>query len=425
MDKDFLSHQADRKMWKRFDKIPDSKIWEVRNAQREKLINYIKSRLKKAAISRYENPKIISEVEEKLQPDILTVGFARRFATYKRALLLCRDLDRLAAIVNDEEKPVQLLFAGKAHPNDRAGQDLIKRIVEISKMPEFLGRVIFLQNYDIDLAKKLIRGVDIWLNTPTRPMEASGTSGEKAVMNGALHFSVLDGWWAEGYRPGAGWALPEEKAYDNQEFQDEMDAETIYALFENEITDAYYTRNKAGVPADWIRIIKKSVVEVAPEFTMNRMLTDYEEKYYNLLFDRTERMKLNDYQLARDISVWKKHITRSWNNIRVISFKHPDISRESVTIGAPYQTQVELDLNGLLPEEVGVELVIREYDPDNQRDSKSLCKELIPGKQENGKVTYSGEVTPNRPGAFNYGIRIFPKNPDLPHRQDFALVKWI
>ena len=425
IDEDFLSKQDDRKMWKKFEKIADSKIWNIRTAQRGKLVSYIKERLKIASINRYENPRIINEVEEKLRPDVLTVGFARRFATYKRAQLLFRDLKRLSLIVNDPDKPVQFIFAGKAHPNDKAGQDLIKRIVEISKMPEFLGKVIFLQNYDISLAQKLIQGVDIWLNTPTRPMEASGTSGEKAVMNGGLHFSVLDGWWAEGYKPGAGWALPEEKAYDNQEFQDEMDAETIYTLFENEITTKFYSTIKAGVPTEWIRIIKKSVTEVAPEFTMNRMLIDYEEKFYNPLYERTTKIKSNNYQLARDISIWKKHIARSWNNIRVISYKHPDISRESVTIGQPYEAQVVLNLNGLLPEEIGVELVTREFDPDDKWISESLSQELIPGKHGNGKVIYTGEITPLKPGVFKYGLRIFPKNPDLPHRQDFALVKWI
>jgi phosphorylase/glycogen(starch) synthase len=425
IDEDFLSKQDDRKMWSKFNKINDATIWNVRSAQRERLVTYIKERLRTAYISRYENPKIISEVEENLRPDVLTVGFARRFATYKRAHLLFRDLERLSGIVNDPEKPVQFLFAGKAHPNDKAGQDLIKRIVEIAKMPEFLGKVIFLQNYDIALAQQLIRGVDIWLNTPTRPLEASGTSGEKVVMNGGLHLSVLDGWWAEGYRPGAGWALPEEKSYDNQEFQDELDAETIYALFENEITAKFYSRNKAGIPVDWIRIIKKSVAEVAPEFTMNRMLIDYENKFYQPLFERTKKIKSEDYQLAKDISLWKKHMTRSWNKIRVISYTHPDISREAVTLGQPYESQVVLDLNGLLTEEIGVELVIREFDADDQWTTESLAQELMPGTPENGRVTYTCKVTPPKPGVFKYGIRIFPKNPVLPHRQDFALVKWI
>jgi alpha-glucan phosphorylase-like protein len=207
-------------------------IWDLRNQQREKLIGFIKGRLKIAMVKRLENPRLIMEAEEKLRGDILTIGFARRFATYKRANLLFRDPERLADIVNHEGKPVQFVFAGKAHPRDKAGQDLIRVIVEMSKRPEFIGRIIYLQNYDINLAQKLVQGVDIWLNTPTRPLEASGTSGMKVVMNGGLHFSVLDGWWAEGYVEGAGWAIPEERTYDNQDYQDELDAETIYTLLE-------------------------------------------------------------------------------------------------------------------------------------------------------------------------------------------------
>jgi alpha-glucan phosphorylase-like protein len=425
LDDDFLSRQYERDIWKRIYKVSDEFIWELRNQQRERLIDFIKSRLKNAMVKRLENPRIMMQAEEKFRGDILTIGFARRFASYKRAHLLFRDPERLAAIVNDQDKPVQFVFAGKAHPRDKAGQDLIRMVVEMSKRPEFIGRIIFLQNYDISLAQKLVQGMDIWLNTPTRPLEASGTSGQKVVMNGGLHFSVLDGWWAEGYVEGAGWAINEERTYDNQEYQDELDAETIYTLLEDEITPAFYTRNKEGIPEGWIQYIKKSIAEIAPNFTMNRMLIDYERKYYLKLYDRSLKMRVNDFQLAKEIAKWKKQIALSWNDVKVISFRHPDISGESVTLGGAYETEVVLDLNRLLPGEIGVEVVIRNFGPGEQCKNQTCSIELKLHRTQNGTAIYTGTITPVKPGVFEYGIRIFPKHENLPHRQDFALVKWV
>ena len=425
LDNDFISRQYERDIWKKIYKVPDEHIWDLRNHQREKLIEFIKSRLKNAMVKRLENPRIMMEAEEKFRADILTIGFARRFATYKRAHLLFRDPERLEALVNNEDRPVQFVFAGKAHPKDKAGQDLIRMVVEMSKRHEFIGRIIFLQNYDISLAQKLVQGMDIWLNTPTRPLEASGTSGQKVIMNGGLHFSVLDGWWAEGYVEGAGWAIPEERTYDNQDYQDELDAETIYTLLEDEIAPAFYTRNKEGVPETWIQYIKKSIAEIAPSFTMNRMLIDYEQKYYQKLYQRSLKMQTNDFQLARDLARWKKQITRSWNGLKVLSFQHPDIARESVTLGEVYETGVVLDLNGLSPDDIGVEVVIRNFGPDDHCKNQTCSIELKLHNIQDGTAVYSGTITPVKPGVFEYGIRIFPKHKELPHRQDFALVKWV
>jgi phosphorylase/glycogen(starch) synthase len=421
---DFLEHQSDIKRWQKIYEVDDSEIWELRNRLRDKMIQYIKSRLKRAMVKRLEDPRIIMEMEENLSSEALTIGFARRFATYKRANLLFRDLDRLAGIVNDPEKPVQFIFAGKAHPNDKAGQDLIKFIVETSKRPELIGKILFLQNYDISLAQKLVQGVDIWLNTPTRPLEASGTSGEKAVMNGCLHFSVLDGWWAEGYREGAGWALPEERSYENQHYQDELDAETIYSLLENDITRMFYERNAHNVPTEWVRYIKNSIAQVAPAFTMNRMLIDYEEKFYNKLHERAQKMKANDLALIRDLSSWKRFVLRNWSGISIVGFKHPDVSREVVTLGDAYTAEIVLELDELAPSDIGVEIVIPDFGCSDDQETMTFSKEFELVRQENGQAFYSVEVTPARPGVLDYGIRIFPKHENLPHRQDFALVKW-
>ncbi|KPL12095.1 MAG: alpha-glucan phosphorylase [Bacteroides sp. SM23_62] len=421
---DFVEHQYDLQRWQKIYEVDEKEIWDLRNSLRDKMIQHVKSRIKKAAVKRLEDPRIIMEVEEKLSSDVLTIGFARRFATYKRANLLFRDPERLARIINDPEKPVQFIFAGKAHPNDKAGQELIKFIIEKSKQPEFIGRIMFLQNYDISLAQKLVQGVDIWLNTPTRPLEASGTSGEKAVMNGCLHFSVLDGWWAEGYREGAGWALPEERTYENQPYQDELDAETIYTLLEDEITNMFYKRRTNDVPLEWIRTIKNSIAQVAPNFTMNRMFRDYEEKFYHKLHERSQKMKADDLAMVRDLSSWKRFILRHWDGINIVGFRHPDVSRDVVSLGDTYSAEVVLELNELDPSDIGVEIVIPDFSMGDDEETITFSKEFELVKQENGQSFFSIEVTPARSGVLNYGIRIFPRNVNLPHRQDFALVKW-
>ena len=280
---EFRTHHYDKSCFEGIYKVPDAEIWKVRTALRKRLIDEIKERLSDPAATNHYSPKQIVTIKDTLRDDVLTIGFARRFATYKRAHLLFRDLDRLNEIVNDPDRPVQFIFAGKAHPADKAGQDLIKMIVDVSKMDRFIGRIVFVPDYDITLAKYLVQGVDVWMNNPTRPQEASGTSGEKASMNGVMHFSVLDGWWVEGYRPGAGWALPMERTYDDQNYQDELDAATIYATIENEIAPAFYNVDADGRSSEWIEFIKNTVAQVACNFTTNRMLTDYINQYYVLL----------------------------------------------------------------------------------------------------------------------------------------------
>ena len=258
--------------------------------------------------------------------------------------------------------PVQLLFAGKAHPNDKAGQELIRKIVEFSTDSRFIGRVVFLENYEIPLAKRLLHGVDIWLNTPTRPLEASGTSGEKAVMNGVLHFSVLDGWWAEGYKPGAGWALQTGTFYENQDFQDQLDAETIYNMLENEMHPLFYKRDVRGIPVGWVNMIQKSISEVAPEFTMNRMLRDYIDKFYARLYNRSLKLRENEYHMAARLAHWKRRILNAWSQIEVVNVVYPDTNRQNITVGNKYASEVVLDLKTLSPSEIGIEYITGDID---------------------------------------------------------------
>ena len=274
-DKDFMKDQSNESIWEAIFDVSDEEIWKTRMELKTKLIHYIREKFRDSWLKNQGDPSRVISLMDKINPNALLIGFGRRFATYKRAHLLFTDLDRLAKIVNNPHYPVQFLYTGKAHPADGAGQGLIKKIYEISQRPEFLGKIIFLENYDMQLARRLVSGVDIWMNTPTRPLEASGTSGEKALMNGVLNLSVLDGWWLEGYREGAGWALTEKRTYDNQAYQDQLDAATIYSLLENEILPLYYARNSKGYSAGWVKTIKNSIAHIAPHYTMKRQLDDY------------------------------------------------------------------------------------------------------------------------------------------------------
>jgi len=416
----FFMDQTNVDYWNKIYNVQDEKIWEIKQTLRSRLIDNIKERFMDNLLKRYEDPKQIVKITEKLDDNILTVAFARRFATYKRAHLLFKNIDRLAKIVNNPEKPVQFVFAGKAHPHDKNGQELIKMIISISKRPEFIGKIIFLQNYDINMAKKLVQGVDIWLNTPTRPLEASGTSGEKAVMNGTLHFSVLDGWWVEGYQEEAGWALPQERSFDNQEYQDELDAETIYSTFENEIIPAFYNRNNRGIPTDWVGYIKNSIAHVAPKFTTRRMITDYFERFYNKLYGRSSTLLENDFEIPKKIAAWKKRVARSWDNIEVISCNFADNFSDIYQVGKKYSAEVVLDLKELSPDEIGVEVIITE--------NKQILIDKIEfelSKNSNGKTYYNAEIIPTKPGSYTYGFRVFPKHPELAHRQDFRYLRWV
>ena len=322
---EFKTHHYDKSCFDGVYKISDEAVWNIRLALKKRLVEAVKERLSDPVASSHYSPRQVVTIKQTLRDDVLTIGFARRFATYKRAHLLFRDLDRLDEIVNNPERPVQFLFAGKAHPADKAGQDLIKRIVEISKQDRFIGKIIFVPNYDISIAKLLVQGVDVWMNNPTRPLEASGTSGEKASMNGVMHFSVLDGWWVEGYKKGAGWALPMERSYDDQNFQDELDAATIYGIIENEIAPAFYNVSKStGRSEEWIEFIKNTIAQVACNFTTNRMLSDYVNQYYVPESARVAALSTDNYSEAKAIAAWKRHMRAEWNGIEVLSIVRPE-----------------------------------------------------------------------------------------------------
>lgn len=420
----FEEDQSNPEFWAKIQDVDDDVIWKIRVEQKKKLTDYLNDRLYNEMTRRNENPKLIFKMREASRNEALTIGFARRFATYKRAHLLFSNPDRLSKIVNNSKKPVRFIFAGKAHPKDKAGQDLIKAIYEMSKTPEFLGKIFFVENYDIELAQYLVSGVDIWLNTPTRPLEASGTSGEKAVMNGVVNFSVLDGWWAEGYRPEAGWALKEESTYEDSHFQDELDAETIYTMLEEEIIPLFYDVNSKKVPERWISYIKNTISEIAPHFTMKRQLDDYIRLYYDPLFERSAKMATGNFELARHMASWKRHVTREWDNIQVVSLNLPDSTQKPLILGESFQAEIVLDLAELSPEDIGIEILFGKKVNDEVKEP-IFIREMLLTKADRNIATYTSDIPFNQAGVYDFTLRLFPKNPELPHRQDFSIVKWI
>jgi len=422
--KDFYADQSNMKIWQKVYDIPDKEIWDTRMHMKNRLVEFIRDQFRENWLKNQGDPSRIVSILESINPNALIIGFGRRFATYKRAHLLFTDLERLERIVNDPARPVQFLFTGKAHPADGGGQGLIKRIVEISRMPQFIGKVIFLENYDMRLAKRLVSGVDIWLNTPTRPLEASGTSGEKAQMNGVLNFSVLDGWWLEGYVKGAGWALTEKRTYENQEHQDQLDAATIYSMLENEIVPLYFAKNTKGYSPEWVQVIKNSIAKITPRYTTKRMIDDYIEKFYTKLASRSAILKDNNYAKAKDIVAWKEKISQAWNDIQVVSVDIPEKLLHSPQVGEDYNLNVVIDVNGLNEKGIGIELVVTKYGKNN-KELLSDVEELKLVKTEGSKLFFNIDYQMNNAGTFKYSFRMFPKNEDLPHRQDFCFVRWI
>lgn len=422
-NENFLYDQSNPKIWEAIYNVPDEEIWKTRVTMKNKLVDYIRKQFRETWLKNQGDPSRIVSLLDKINPNALLIGFGRRFATYKRAHLLFTDLERLSKIVNNPDYPVQFLFTGKAHPHDGAGQGLIKRIVEISQRPEFLGKIIFLENYDMQLACRLVSGVDIWLNTPTRPLEASGTSGEKALMNGVLNFSVLDGWWLEGYREGAGWALTEKRTYQNQEHQDQLDAATIYSILETEILPLYYARNKKGYSEGWIRSVKNSIAQIAPHYTMKRQLDDYYSKFYCKEAKRFKELSANDNAKAKEIAAWKEEVVAKWDSIEIVSKdREADIAQGDIESGKEYTITIVVDEKGL-NDAVGLELVTTYTTPEGKQHVYSV-EPFSVVKKEGDLYTFQAKHSLSNAGSFKVSYRMFPKNPDLPHRQDFCYVRW-
>lgn len=420
----FFSDQSNPEIWKNIYNVSDGELWDLRMHLKKKLVDYIQEEFKDGWLKNQAAPSRIMNMLEEVNPNALLIGFSRRFATYKRAHLLFTDLDRLSRIVNNPKYPVQFIFAGKAHPADGGGQGLIKQIVEISRRPEFLGKIIFLENYDMRLAKRLVSGVDIWLNTPTRAQEASGTSGEKAEMNGVLNLSVLDGWWYEGYKEGAGWAVTDERTYDNQAYQDELDASTIYSLLENEIVPLYYAHDSQGYSHEWLQYIRKSMAEIAPHFTTKRMMDDYFDRFYSKLAKRSHLLQEDNYAKAKEIVKWKLDVASKWNKLEVVKVEFNPNQKVNFNGNTELYGQVVIDRKDLSCD-LGVECVVVDHDTMNNQPQFAESYEFDLVKTEGSLLYFESRKALNDPGMRQYGLRVFPKNADLPHRMDFAYMRWI
>ncbi|WP_308223860.1 alpha-glucan family phosphorylase [uncultured Prevotella sp.] len=420
-DKNYIYDQSNESLWHAIYNVPDAEIWETRMALKKKLVDYIREKFAATWLKNQGDPSRVVTLLESITPNALYIGFCRRFATYKRAHLLFTDLERLSKIVNNPERPVKFIFSGKAHPADGAGQGLIKRIFEISQRPEFLGKIIFLEDYDMELARRLVSGVDIWMNTPTRPLEASGTSGEKAEMNGVVNLSVLDGWWVEGYREGAGWALKQERTYQNQGYQDQLDAATIYSLLENDILPLFYNRNEQGYSEGWIKTIKNSIATIAPHYTMKRQLDDYYDKFYTKQAANFKKLAANNNRLAKELAAWKETVAQRWDSIRVVS--KDDSMLYSAETGKKYTLRYVIDEQGL-NDAIGLELVSIKTGRDGEEHIFSK-REFEVVAHEGNNYTFEATFEPDVAGSFKSCVRMYPKNENLVYREDFCYVKWL
>ncbi len=417
----FADDMSNPVYWEKIKQASDSEIWEIRKKLKKDLLSAISTRVASDMETRHENPNKIEEALSGLNERAFIIGFARRVTAYKRPDLLLSDATRLAKILCNNDRPALLLVSGKAHPNDMEGLNIIKNLAQAANQEVFKHRILFLEDYDINLAKLLVQGVDLWLNTPNRHTEASGTSGMKALMNGVLNFSVMDGWWDEAYIPEAGWALSSEAMYKNQGFQDELDAAHIFQCLENEIIPLYFTRGKDNIPEGWIHYMKNSIA-ISSRYTMSRVLDEYNTRYYNVLYQRNRLITADGFSLAKTIAAWKKKIRQSWNQIDVISIKEPD--RIEGQTKMPFTIRVVLDISDFSVNEVGLEIVLRTKGglPTN---IPTFTKELNVIAKDESRISYECQVPELQSGTYEYGFRIFPKNTDLPYRQDIDIVTWV
>jgi starch phosphorylase len=405
--------------WAGAVKIPDDELWSQLRAAKSEMLVQVRLRLAHQLRRTGAPMAEVSAAEHVLDPNALTIGFARRFATYKRSTLLFRDLERLGRLLSQPGRPVQVIFAGKAHPADEPGKALIQTIYRFSRQPAFAGKVVFVENYDAALARSLVSGVDVWLNTPRRPLEASGTSGQKAGLNGVPNCSVLDGWWAEGYDGRNGWAIGREDKSADEAAQDEADARSLYQLLEDEIIPLYYHRSPDGLPTEWLKLARASIMSVGPRFSFDRMLEEYVNRFYVVASDRGARMRAEDYEGARGLAGWQQRVVAAWPSVRLTATGPTEADAH---LGKPITVQAVLDSGSLSHEELAVELVSGRGGSDDLADVRVLPMHRDNGGGSQGR--YTAELVPNSSGVFAYGVRVRPAHADLPNPFALNLVRW-
>jgi starch phosphorylase len=413
---------GDYALWSRIHQIPDEELWRTHERRRERLVAFARLRLRAQLEAVGAPPAEVAQADEILDPEALTIGFARRFATYKRASLLLRNPERLIRILNEKDRPVQLLFAGKAHPQDAAGKELIREIIHFSRSPEVRRRIVFLEDYDISVGRYLVQGVDVWLNTPRRPLEASGTSGMKAALNGALNLSILDGWWDEAYKPEIGWAIGCGEEYGDENYQDEVESNALYNLLEKEIVPLFFTRAANGLPRAWLSKMKTSMRVLGPQFNAKRMVREYVEEFYLPSQERYTALAKDRFQRAKALVSWKEQLRSRWGDIRILEVKSNLC--DNFKVGDPLHVRARMRLGQLTPDDISVELVSGPLDAQGQITQSRLIP-MAPNGGAHGDVhEFSGIIEPATSGRHGYTVRVLPKNPDLvaPHKE--GLILW-
>ncbi|MFZ5596460.1 MAG: alpha-glucan family phosphorylase [Bacillota bacterium] len=416
---DWQERITDRQLWKKINDLSDNLLWVVHQSLKEKMIGFARETLIRQRIRNQEPAERIREVEKFLNPNVLTIGFARRFATYKRAGLLFRDKERLSRLVNHPERPVQFIFAGKAHPADAAGQDLIKLVYDTSKQEEFKGKIVFLEDYSIDMARYLVQGVDVWLNTPRRPMEASGTSGQKAAANGVLNLSILDGWWPEGYNGKNGFAIGEKRKYSDDEMQDRDDCYSLYTMLEEKVVPLYY-KQETGIPREWVRMMKNSIQSITPVFSTQRMVQEYTDKFYIPSIRRGRYFAEKNYQAAERMKEYKQLLTANWGSVEIMSVE-TNVTRE-MNVGETLMIKALVKLGEIRPDDVDVEIV---YGGVSEKGlyGLSTAPMMYEGDGGDNQHIFVGQVILPQ-GTFGYTVRVRPGNPELFYKFEIPLVRW-
>ena len=422
--------QTEPAAWEGVARIPDSTFWSIRQQLKSQLLQLVRDRVREQHQRNQGSPAHLDRLLKFVDPEnpnILTIGFARRFATYKRAALIFQDPKWLREIISQAGRPVLFLFAGKAHPADQPGQEIIRKIAEMSKLPEFEGRILLVEGYDLHLSRSLVAGVDVWLNNPIYPLEASGTSGMKAAMNGALNLSVLDGWWGEGYDDEGevlnGWAIKPAPGHLNEAQRDAEEARTLYELLQDHVIPTYYRTGPMGYSPEWVAMSKQSIATIAPRFNVIRMVAEYVKKFYAPAAQHGRRYSSNDFAVARSIADWKAHIRSAWPGVRLHRLDTPE---RRLTFGTSLQIQVAVQLNGLSPEDVTVEALIGRPSPNGNFTRRARHYPLATGGVTgNGEMLYTIDLTPELCGKLEYRIRIFPSHPALIHKFEPGLMIWL
>ena len=411
-------------VWEKIKTIPDDKLWKVHTDNKIKLLALVKENVTRRLRREGINYDEIVEITSKLNPEALTIGFARRFATYKRATLIFKDIERITQILNDPNRPIQLIFAGKAHPADREGAELIKYIHEISLKPQFKGKIFILENYNIEISRHMVSGVDVWLNNPRRPMEASGTSGQKASVNGVVNFSVLDGWWAEGYNQKNGWSIGTNKEYPSYEEQDKADSESIYYTLENKIIPIYYDKDRNGISKTWIELMKNSVMSTGGKYSTARMLVDYTNKLYMPLCNLTKKY-YNDLNRVTEFNSWKESLYSNWKDIRIEQVEN-NADNITVDAGAEIEVRCAVTLPNIAPEDIRTEVYYGKFLEDGTvQDVKIIPMKTERVEPENKKYYYVAKIDLTSGGNYGYSFRVMPQHEMILDSENLDLVKWI